>query len=157
MVDDTKDNGFVPTQKLRHFCQVLLSQEVMGNKDKAMKLSGVNKALFYYNLHKKPGFEEWFKRQCAEALLAYLPQVCYSTVKTAMNGDHSAQKTLLEVLGVNFWSYGESFSVRHQNKIEISSSTVFSKLMLGCFQNMNACVLHSLSGLIHQCSQIFFV
>ena len=95
-----KNNEFVPTQKLRHFCQVLSSQEVMGNKDKAMKLSGVNKALFYYNLHKKVGFDEWFKRQCAEALLSYLPQICYSTVKTAMNGDHSAQKTLLEMAGL---------------------------------------------------------
>jgi hypothetical protein len=100
MVDDTKLHEYVPTQKLRHYCHVLLSKEVMGNKEKAAELSGVSKSLFYYTLKNHAAFPEWFKKQCADAVLSYLPQICYSTVKTAMKGDHSAQKTLLEMAGL---------------------------------------------------------
>ena len=47
-------SGYQPTRELELFCNALVSQDVMGNKDKAERLSGIDKGRFHYAWKKHP-------------------------------------------------------------------------------------------------------
>ena len=96
----TESNEYTPKQNLRKFVEVLLSQDVMGNKEKAMRVSGVNKGIFFYHLKKDVRFKAWFKQQCEDVFTMHLPSTIYSVQKQSVLGETKASLAILEMAGI---------------------------------------------------------
>ena len=99
--DQAESTQYQPTVKLRRFVEALLSDEVMGNKRGAERVSGVRRGAFFYNLKKSADFKAWFKQQCADVFTTHLPSTVFSIQRAAARGDDTrAALALLEMAGL---------------------------------------------------------
>ncbi len=109
--EQTELHEYMPTTKLRRFVEALLSQDVMGNKEKAARLSGVDKGTFYWHLKNHPEFAAWYKQQCAQIFMPHVPATAYSILKAGLQGDMKAAFKIMEHAGIFTPDQGEGVKV----------------------------------------------
>lgn len=77
-------NDYIPPVEIRKFVQVLLSEEVKGNKEDAQRKTGVDKGKFYHQFKTNPKFREWYSNQCDEVLLRNGEAIAVNTLIDSM-------------------------------------------------------------------------
>ncbi len=90
--NQTISNEYHPPQDLQRFVQVLLSEEVAGNKTEAERITGVQKEKFYYHLKRYPDFKEWVNEQRQEHRVRNAPLVDAQLIAAVKKGDVAAMK-----------------------------------------------------------------
>ncbi len=96
---DNKPCEYTPPQNMRTFVQVLLSEEVKGNKSKAESICKVNRQLFDYHYKKHPEFRAWVSEQCDLLLGKYEVIAGYSLIGALLKNDVMAIRTYYELAG----------------------------------------------------------
>lgn len=90
---------YLPTMKLRRFVQVLLSPEVLGNKEEAQRRTGVTKQLFYNAMKRHPRFKKWFSDQCDAWLAEQEATVSGCLMRNISRGSDQALRTYYQLRG----------------------------------------------------------
>ena len=97
--NSTKSHDYIPSIELRKFVEVLLSEEVRGNKTEATKRSGVRKELFYYHFKFKPEFRQWYSERCTELLGSCEGLAAAKLITKIQSGELEAIKLYYELIG----------------------------------------------------------
>ena len=95
----TVPTEYIPTIDMRKYVNILLSEEVKGNKTEAARISGVDKGRFYYHFRRNKYFREWFAEQCDAFLGVNQAIPSYMLMKKVLDGDVQAIRTYYEIAG----------------------------------------------------------
>lgn len=95
----TISHEYIPPVDLRRFVQILLSEEVKGNKDEAERRTGIYKGKFYYHWKKSKDFRRWYADYCDEVLRRGESLVAYHLMRQVESGEIQAIKLYYELIG----------------------------------------------------------
>ena len=94
-----KSHKYEPPEDLRRFVEVLLSEEVKGNKVKAESITHVSRGKFYWHYRKHSEFREWISDQCDLLLGRYEGIAVFSLLGALLKNDVQAIRTYYELRG----------------------------------------------------------
>jgi hypothetical protein len=94
----TKPNSYIPSVELRKYVSCLFHDDILGDKSLAMKMSGVDRGRFYYNM-KKPEFRKWFSDECDKFFENNNDIAATALIKKVRGGDVQAIRTFYELRG----------------------------------------------------------
>lgn len=96
-VSDVNEIAYEPPVALKRFCMALLSEQAMGNKEKAQEISGVDKGKFYYAFHRNDKFRTWYSEQCDKFVNSNEGLVSFALMREILRGEVPAIRTFYEI------------------------------------------------------------
>jgi hypothetical protein len=98
-VNKEKTHTYQPPEDLRRFVEVLLSEDVKGNKKLASELTHVRREKFYAHYRRNADFRAWVSEQCDMLLGHYEVIAGYSLLSALLQKDVMAIRTYYELRG----------------------------------------------------------
>ena len=99
MQNKTKSNKYRPPLAVEQFVQAMLTKEAKGNKMEAERISGVDRAKFYYHMKNHKEFRQWFSEECDSWLSEQEGTVAYAMMNNIIKGCPSTLRTYYQLRG----------------------------------------------------------